>query len=199
MKVYKKTKLVCGVGVNDADYPVSRSVDYGFGLSYSKCKFYITWVNMLKRCYSASYQLNKPTYVGCESCDEWLFFSNFKAWMEKQDWHGKYLDKDILLLGNKTYSPQTCLFVSPLVSSFLKSESDFSEERADGVYYDKKNKVFKSDCCNPITGKREFVGRYNSEAIAHIAWKKRKHELACQIADIQTDIRVANALRTRYA
>ena len=37
-----------------------------------------------------------------------------------------------------------------------------------------------------------------SEYEAHEAWKARKHEHACKLADIQSDVRVAKVLRTRY-
>ena len=59
-----------------------------------------------------------PTYKGCSVSEEWLRFSNFKRWMEKQDWDGKQLDKDILFEGNKVYSAETCVFVTSVVNSF---------------------------------------------------------------------------------
>ena len=73
---------------------------------------------MLARCYSAKFQEHCPTYTGCTVAEDWLKFSNFKDWMEKQQWEGKQLDKDILFEGNKVYGPDTCVFVSPMVNTF---------------------------------------------------------------------------------
>ena len=97
-------KLVHGVGVNDADYTV-RTKD---GL----CHFYSRWADMIARCYYEKSLEKHPTYRCCTVCDEWLTFSNFKMWMEKQDWQGKELDKDIKKPGNKVYSPDNCMFVT---------------------------------------------------------------------------------------
>lgn len=99
-----KNKLVRGVGINDADYAI-RTKD---GL----CPFYQRWHNMLTRCYDEKSLERQPTYKDCSVCEEWLTFSNFKAWMIKQDWQGKELDKDIANKGNKIYSPENCRFVT---------------------------------------------------------------------------------------
>ena len=74
---------------------------------------------MLQRCYSESHLVRQPTYKGCSVCEEWLTFSNFKSWMEQQDWEGKQLDKDLLVYKNKIYSPETCVFVSSVINSFF--------------------------------------------------------------------------------
>jgi hypothetical protein len=41
------------------------------------------------------------TDTGCSVSDDWKYFSNFKLWMEKQDWGRKHLDDEgkILHLG----------------------------------------------------------------------------------------------------
>ena len=39
--------------------------------------------------------------------------------MEQQDYIGKVLDKDLKVTGNKIYSPETCLFISPKVNGYL--------------------------------------------------------------------------------
>lgn len=70
---------------------------------------------MLERCYSARYQERKPTYKGCSVCDEWLNYQNFAKWYDDNYYEIKgeimCLDKDILVKGNKIYSPENCVFV----------------------------------------------------------------------------------------
>lgn len=109
-------KLIYGVGVNDSDYKVNPTVKG----KRVKCPFYMKWRNMIARCYSSAYHKIKPSYKGCVVCSEWLSFSNFKSWMIKQDWKGKQLDKDIVKLGNKEYSPSTCVFVSNSVNCAMR-------------------------------------------------------------------------------
>lgn len=114
----KNKRLVYGVGNNDADYVVEKREEIGYvgGKRRRKlmwvCPYYQTWKDMIKRCYSTKCQEKFPTYKGCSVSADWHTFSNFKAWMEKQNWEGKQLDKDILIEGNKVYSPETCVFVS---------------------------------------------------------------------------------------
>ncbi len=67
---------------------------------------------MLQRCYSESYLNKRPSYRGCSVCEEWKTFSNFMAWMKNKNMENLELEKDILVPGNKLYSPETCVFVS---------------------------------------------------------------------------------------
>ena len=196
-RIMTKNKKVCGVGINDADYNVYEYVD---DKAVWRCPFYITWKSMLERCYSEKFQLRQPTYKGCSVCDAWLTFSNFKNWMETQDWQGKHLDKDILKAGNKVYCPEYCIFVDHKINSFVLDRGASRGDCMIGVNWDKDRGKFYSQCSNPTTGKSEYIGRYSDELEAHLAWKRRKHELACELAESEycNDPRLAEALRTRY-
>lgn len=191
----KRNKLVYGVGVNDADYVVQPIVNG----KQVMCPFYQTWVDMLKRCYIEKFQVNNPTYIGCSVYEEWLTFSNFKSWMEQQDWEGKQLDKDLLVKGNKVYSPETCVYVDSAVNNFIIDRGAARGECPIGVRFHKRYGKFYAHCRNPFTKKLEHLGCFDCPNQAHIAWQSRKHELACQFADLQQDPRVAKALRERYA
>jgi hypothetical protein len=186
-----------GVATNDADYQVKVNVNRK---PIWCCPYYERWAHMLARCYSKEFQKTKSTYIGCSVCEEWLLFSNFKQWMEAQDWIGKELDKDILFEGNKVYSPETCVFVSSKTNTFMSDSRAIRGEWPIGVCYNKSRGKFKAECCNPFTLKKEFLGRFHCPQEAHNAWKRRKHELACELADSEyvTDPRVAAALRIRY-
>lgn len=188
-------KIVCGIGINDADYVVMPSVNG----QQVKCSFYRAWKSMLERCYSESCQKKHPTYYGCVVCKEWLTFSNFKSWMETQDWKEKELDKDILIPGNKIYSPEACVFVDSITNTFVTKCDASRGEWPIGVCFHKRVKKFASVCGNPFLKKQEYLGYFGRPELAHLAWKSRKHELSCQLADLQTDERVASALRERYA
>jgi hypothetical protein len=186
--------LVHGIGINDADYAVQPKING----AVVRCKFYVTWSDMLKRSYCKKYQETKPTYAGCSVCSEWLTFSNFKAWMMQQDWKGNQLDKDLLHAGNKIYSPETCSFVDVLINAFLTDSASARGDYLIGCSFDKRSGKFRSYCRNVFTKTQEHLGYFASEQEAHEAWRQRKHELACELAELQTDKRVIDALRTRY-
>lgn len=199
----KKKRLTYGVGINDADYQVQDciiTVDENGKKSRKviwRCPFYSKWVSMLRRCYHHKYQEKQPTYKGCSVFEEWLLFSNFKAWMETQDWEGKHLDKDLLVMGNKIYSPETCVFVDAKINLFLTDCNASRGQHMIGVYWSKPNKKFKASC-NDGSGKLKYLGYFNTELEAHQAWLKCKQEMALKLADEQTDPRVAKALIDRY-
>jgi hypothetical protein len=201
----KNKKLVCGIGINDADYVVKNweTIGYVDGKQKLKmvweCPYYRAWTHMLERCYSTKLQEKHPTYVGCTVVTEWHLFSNFKAWMQKQDWEDNQLDKDLLIEGNKVYGPATCIFVSPMVNTFIVDCRASRGEWLIGVYWEKRKNKFKSQCRNPFTSKKEYLGLYTCELEAHQAWVKRKLELTHELASIQEDPRVAKALIDRYS
>lgn len=191
----KKNKLVQGVGVNDADYFVCRKEN---GKIVWQCPYYQTWKGMLERGHSDKFKQRQPTYEDVTVCKEWHSFMRFRAWMKTQDWTGKELDKDILFQGDKVYSPTTCVFVDGVVNLFLTDSAAARGEWHIGVYWNKRDQKFMSRCRNPFTKEREYLGSFTCPNQAHQVWKARKHELSCQLADIQTDERVAEALRIRY-
>lgn len=95
----------------------------GFGvldiLGFSHTNAYAYWHRMLERCYSEEYQSRMPTYKGCSVCEEWLLFSNFLEWFKMHYKEGCELDKDLLVKGNKIYSPNTCCFVPQEINKLI--------------------------------------------------------------------------------
>lgn len=192
MKPKQCRNLIKGVGVNDADYKVAPVVN---GVVV-RCPYYLTWINMLDRCYNLDLHLRQPTYAGCTVCEEWLIFSKFKAWMETQDWKGKQLDKDILYANNKQYNAETCAFVSRDVNMFLVNCLDPKGASMVGVTWDKHARKFRAQCSD--RGKRVRLGYFDSELEAHKAWKEHKIKLALILAGEQTDERIADAIKARF-
>lgn len=198
-------KLVCGVGVNDADYVTQIIETTGCVNGRLKrklvwiCPFYNTWKNMIDRCFSETSRVRKPTYKDVTCCREWLVFSSFKRWMEQQDWEGKQLDKDIIFPNNKVYSPETCAFVFGVTNSFVIARGASRGEYPLGVSWNRGCKKFQAHCGNPFTKKVEYLGYFDTTEEAHEAWRKRKHQLAQLVAATETDVRVAEVLKKRYS
>mgnify|MGYP003451198332 CR=1 FL=1 len=198
-------KLVCGVGVNDLGYrtQVKEEVTKNGGKRIQKsvflCKYYAAWTRMLTRCYSKKYLESKPSYIDASVCSEWLYASEFKKWMEQQDWHGKCLDKDIIVPGNKLYSPETCAFVLPATNTFVTANDASRGEYPVGVDLYKPTGKYRARCKNPFSGKQEHLGYFSTPEEAHEGWRKRKHELAQLVAARELDLRVVEALKKRYS
>ena len=190
---------VCGVGVNDANYRVRAYVSKS-GEKTGDCPFYSRWKDMISRCYSSKFQERQPTYVGCSVADEWLTFSVFRKWMESQRWRGLHLDKDILVPGNKVYSPDLCVFITKMTNSFVVDSGSIRGDYPIGVALRSDGKRFISYCNNPFlhSKKLEHLGCHRTPEQAHEAWRIRKYEHSISLANLQEDERVAEAIRRRY-
>ena len=102
----KKQSLIYGIAQNDLMY--SR-----------KTILYKTWFGMIRRCYDPTWIKKHPTYSNVSVCNEWLSLSSFKPWFDENYVEGYALDKDILVKGNKVYSPETCCFVPQEINNLL--------------------------------------------------------------------------------
>ena len=194
-------KLVQGFGINDADYVVSKYESWYEGGKRKlkilwQCPYYVKWRSMLNRCYSARYHKNKPTYIGCYVCEEWLTFSNFKAWMETQDWEGKQLDKDLLVEGNKEYGPNFCVFISRELNLFLTDRKNFRGSWPIGVHFHKPSQKFISQLRHG--GTQINLGSYDTPEEAHAIWKEGKLRLTVELAAKESDARIKLALLSKY-
>jgi len=174
-------KLVFGVGTNDATYIVKPLIN---GKQIT-CPFYAKWSGMIERCQSEILHKKQSTYTECSTCDEWLLFSNFKKWMKTQDWKGKELDKDILVQGNKVYSPETCMFVERSINVLFTNSAAVRGEFPQGVSYHKNNMKFMAKCSSG--GKRVHIGYYDNPEDAYTAYRNFKYKLIADIAANQTE------------
>lgn len=209
MQLRRRLKKIYGVGINDVDYPVHEfeyEKDEKGNMKISKriwtCPFYEVWRDMLKRCFSKKDQERNPAYIGATVCNEWLYLSNFKNWMESQPWEGKQLDKDLLVVGNREYSPENCIFIPNELNQFFKERSNDRGPYPIGVTFHHSTGKYVARCSDPFLNKRVSLGIHSTTEGAFEAWRKYKHSLALKYADIlQNDgypERVVDALRKRY-
>lgn len=169
-------KPVCGVGINDADYITRLQIDK----KRYPCPYYEKWVGMLRRCYGKK---QRPNYKGCTVCVEWFLFSCFRKWMDTQDWQEKELDKDLLVQGNKIYSPSTCLFVSQEINTLLTDHRRGRGKYPQGVGFNKGK--YRARC--NIDGSSIFIGHFCTIDKAHEAYKSFKYSVIKKVALEQAD------------
>lgn len=134
------------------------------------CPYSCRWRNMLRRCYDVNDTQN-ASYLYTTVCDEWLTFSNFKSWMETQDWEENELDKDLLGDGS-VYDSKSCVFIPKWLNDGLGNRSGginslgctLNKKRN---YYRAKIKCFGTFIC---------LGEHPTMYEAHRAWQKAKIE-----------------------
>lgn len=179
-------KLVYGVGINDCKDFTNRD------------KAYKIWSDMLARCYSDDVKRSHPTYKECTCCSDWLYYSKFKKWFDAQMYKdGYHLDKDIIVNGNKIYSPTTCALVPPYINSLLVCRVKKYGDLMRGVSREKGSSSFRASCC--INKHNVHLGSFRTEREAHEAYKRAKYEEIRRVATESFNIgdiddRVYNAL-----
>lgn len=170
----------------------TKPVMYGMGyhgLLYenSYCESYDRWHYMMNRCYSKAIHELQPEYEGCSVCDEWLNYSNFKLWydehvvpwkMLREDYE---LDKDILIKGNKVYSPETVSFVPKIINSLFTNGKNNRGDCPLGVYYEKDRDKYRA--CMSFMGKRIKLGTFNTAKEAFARYKEYKEEFIKDMAE----------------
>lgn len=186
-----KRKLVYEVGISDAEYPVAPVVEG----KQVKCPFFVVWRKMLERCYCTKWKTKYLTYSGCTVCSDWLIFSNFKKWMQDQDWEGKELDKDLLIQGNKIYSADTCAFITCNLNNLFTLASG-KRNYPLGVSWHSKNLRFQA--CISLNSKHVYLGSFKTTKAAHKAWQVAKKDIVYDVAMAQVDSRLKESLLLRY-
>ena len=122
-------KKICGVGyLGEGRY--TTKILYPDG-KYYQCPQYIVWNAMIKRCYFDNEKDLHPSYYHITTvCEEWKNFQVFARWYDDNFYdigEGRmHLDKDILVPGNKVYSPETCIFVPQRINMMFM---DISSKR----------------------------------------------------------------------
>lgn len=164
------------------------------------CPYYKKWFCILERCYSERFLTKRPTYRGCYVDESWRRLSDFIKWVDSQpnkNWEHCEPDKDILEVGNRCYGPNTVVFVTRDLNLFIGNDK-YGKDTSVGYYWHKLVGKYQSLIQNPFTKQQERIGWHTDPLEAHLSWKSKKHEYACKLADLQSDERIATALRNRY-
>ena len=173
---------VFGVGMLGSKYPAWENG--------KATKEYATWKRILQRCFDKNYQEKQPTYKNAVCCEEWLLYDNFYEWLHKQKNFKKWLnnerwalDKDILIKGNKVYSPETCCLVPQNVNSLFTKCNIARGDTFIGVH--EQEGKFLALCNNPLINKQEYLGSYSIQEQAFQIYKEHKENIIKQVAQIE--------------
>ena len=160
-------------------------------------KYYKVWFKMLRRCYGYD-SFHKEHYSECSVSEDFKSLPKFKAWCESQrgyDEYGWELDKDILVKGNKLYSPETCCFVPKEINNSFKTYSKRKVDLPQGVYLAKNGRSFYSKCS--VGGKHlssHWVSTVEEAELLYVKLKQKTVKILADKYKLQLDTRVYNSL-----
>lgn len=123
---------------------------------------YTRWLNMMDRCYG---QNKTETYQDASVCDKWHDFEQFHLWHKKHNdpTVSLQLDKDLIVSGNKHYSPATCVLVPRELNMLVVIPRVEKQKHLPGVI---KTQYNYGAVCNG-----ERLGFFDTELEAHKAWQ----------------------------
>jgi hypothetical protein len=143
---------------------------------------YRKWVGVIKRVKDPTFTSTHETYKDCSICDEWRYFSNFNDWFKNNYTNGYQLDKDILVKGNKIYSPTTCCFVPQEINKLLTKRNSKRGDLPIGVSRNKgKGKPFVASIRQH--GHSVHLGRFDNYDDAFNVYKSAKEQYVKELAE----------------
>lgn len=191
------TPTVFGVGITGTEVTVDEDGE--------RLDSYVCWNHMLQRCYSTKFQEKRPSYKGCSVYDEWLYYPNFKNWYDNNYYEinnkTSQLDKDILIKGNKIYSPNTCVFVPSFINKLFTKSQKIRGELPVGVCYHKPNKKYIAGLSVFTNEKKtkKYLGSFDTVNEAFEVYRRAKEEYIKEVADEYKDKIPAKLYEAMYS
>jgi len=174
-------RLVYGFGINDLDIPTRYFDENGVE---KKIPSYRRWNGMIRRSYDEKFHKIHPHYIGCTVSDKWKYFSKFKEWYDshvKENDLNYHLDKDLLIPGNKVYSPENCVFIPREINCLIIKSDSARGQYPIGVHYHIRDHKFQSSCkyydLNTRKSINKFLGYYATPQDAANAYVEYKSEI----------------------
>lgn len=137
------------------------------------------WNKINARCLpGGKYQMTGPSYIGVTN--GFSGFQEFAEWCNQQpgysakDSFGMFfeIDKDIICLGNKVYSPEYCCFVPRRINSLFTSCRAARGDLPLGVSFMAKRGKYRAYCNSD--GRLKHLGHFDGPGEAHRAWQAEK-------------------------
>lgn len=144
------------------------------------------WLSLMKRCYDEASL--EPAYYDANVCTHWHNSSIFQEWAVVQpgfNTKGWELDKDLLIKGNKIYSPETCVFLPKNVNAALTKRQNFRGDYPIGVQPSKSGNRYEAWCGD---GERSrYLGVFGTVEEAFLCYKDKKEQMLKSLADKYKD------------
>ena len=145
---------------------------------------YDHWRRMLQRSYDVKWQTLHPTYTECEVDKSWWDYQDFARDFHDCEYRPKNsdLDKDLLVVGNKVYSKELCVYLPEEINKTIIIEGTVSrwhsrdqvfEYNCNGIYLGRSScpiKLGKLWVDTKIDRIKYLAGKYK-DVIAPVAYK----------------------------
>jgi hypothetical protein len=156
-------------------------------------KMHRTWVNMIARGYDEKTKLQSPVYRTTTVCKEWLNYQTFANWYTANYRPNWEIDKDLLIPGNKHYSPETCVFIPQELNKFLANAYSSNRSGHTGVVWNKINKTWTARIMD--NGINTNLGSFKDIKLASEAYSIARTALADKQRELYKNIIPSSVLK----
>lgn len=178
---YTKTVAKCEVlngKVKDPYFPLVHGrgfVGEGVFIPKEHKENYARWYAIFRRCYDEANN-RFPNYEHHFVNEDWFNFQSYMEWAVNQPNYNKkgwQLDKDLLVLDNLEYGPNSCCFIPKEVNMAIITNRIQENVLGTGVIFDKKLGKFLARA-QQTHKKSKHIGCYNTSEEAFEAYKTCK-------------------------
>ena len=171
-------KSVCGVGfIGEGEFKTATA--------RKNNKMYECWRGILRRVHDKQMLDRCPTYRDVTICEEWYNFQNFAKWYEENYYEVEgqmmHLDKDILVRGNRIYSPDTCIFVPRDINVVVITYNKKKSKLPVGVSMCSDNIGYVATCNNDSGN--HYLGYFKTVYEASNTYKEHKRKTVIKMAE----------------
>lgn len=149
-----------------------------------KSPAYTQWSGIIQRGHSGIFKKENPSYDDVSVSPEWHNFQEFSDWFYKQAHSmspGFQIDKDLMIIGNREYSPKACSFVPSQINSLLNDCAGRRGLLKQGVTFEKRRNSYVARIS--IKGRPMKIGRFPSENLAYSAYIEAKIRYVREMAE----------------
>lgn len=148
----------------------------------SRTRIYHIWEGMIQRCTNS----NNNSYKnyggrGIDICDEWLDFANF--YRDMKDTYKSNLTID-RIDNNAGYNKKNCRWVCYNIQAYNRRKRKVNcTSKYTGVSWRKDRSKWIAKIW--VKGKLQYLGSFNTEYDAHLAYEYRRHQLITQLSGLE--------------
>lgn len=142
------------------------------------------WRDMLRRCYAIDAAVKFPAYKDCTVHDEWFDFQVFAKWFYDNCFcECPTIDKDVLVKGNRIYSPDTCCIIPRSLNVALVKNKEYRGNLPIGVCYNRSGKTHPYRAKLKRYGVTVELGIFTNIQDAFLAYKRAKEKYLQELAE----------------
>lgn len=141
------------------------------------------WNHVLLRSTQRIWNL-RPAYHGCTIAKPFHRFSTFATWaLDQPGWDKPkfQIDKDIIIKGNKCYSPDAYIFVPAEINVMFLCNKGRRGQLPIGVMFDNRGNKYVAHCS--VGGNLVNISRHATPQEAFVAYKAFKEQHIRNIAE----------------